>query len=248
MVPFAGYEMPVEYKDVTGGVLKEHLQCRHHAALFDVSHMGQLKIHGRDRKEFINHLTVADMNLVPLNSAVLSLIMMEHGGIKDDTIITNFENHIGMVINAGCKDKDLEYLEHFQREFSGRGKDVTIEHLVDYGLVALQGPEAANIITKYVNVDLSKLRFMQAVQTQLHFNQSSIDALVTRCGYTGEDGFEISVHPAQVTNFVDWLLTHEPSLKPSGLGARDSLRLEAGMCLYGHDLEENITPIEASLL
>ncbi|CAG9315863.1 GCVT [Blepharisma stoltei] len=247
MVPFAGYEMPVEYKERSGGVLKEHMQCRQKAALFDVSHMGQLKIRGRDRVEFINYLTVADLNQVPANSAVLSLIMMSYGGIKDDTIITRFEDHIGMVINAGCKDKDLEYLNHFLQEFRNKGKDVTIEHLEDRALLALQGPMAAGILQPLVEADLATTKFMQARYTQLKPLNEPV--LVTRCGYTGEDGFEISIDPSKAVDLARILLSAGgENLLPCGLGARDSLRLEAGMCLYGHDLEENITPIEASLL
>lgn len=248
MVPFAGYEMPVEYKETVGGVLKEHMQCRNAAALFDVSHMGQLRFTGADRLEFLNQLVVADVPGLKEKSAVLSLITNAKGGIIDDTIITKFHDHIFMVVNAGCKDKDLAHIREHLRAFTAKGKQVTLEELTDRSLLAVQGPKAAAIVQKlFRGTNLSSVKFMTATYAPLNLLHST-EVILSRCGYTGEDGFEISVLSKYAVQFADLLLTaSEGELKPAGLGARDSLRLEAGLCLYGHDLNEDISPIEAAL-
>ena len=250
MVPFAGYDMPVEYKDFSGGVKKEHLHCREHAGLFDVSHMGQLKIHGADRHEFLNKLVVAEVPEIAEGTATLSLITNERGGIIDDTIITNFSDHIFMVINAGCKHKDIPHLQHHLSEFRASGKDASIEIIEDRGLIALQGPKAAANLQKYMpnDVDLSQVKFMNSIHTYLPILDNT-QVIVSRCGYTGEDGFEISVTEDNATKLFDLFITaSNKEVLPIGLGARDSLRMEAGLCLYGHDLEEDITPVEAALM
>ena len=248
MVPFAGYEMPVEYKEVVGGVLKEHMQCRNAAAFFDVSHMGQLRFTGPDRLEFLNKLVVADLLEQREKSAVLSLITNARGGIIDDTIITKFSDHIFMVVNAGCKDKDLVHIRDQLRQFTASGKQVTLEELTDRSLIAIQGPKAASVLQKLVmGTDLSRIKFMTADFARINMLEST-EVVLSRCGYTGEDGFEISVKSNFAEKLTDLLLTaSEGELKPAGLGSRDSLRLEAGLCLYGHDLNEDISPIEASL-
>eukprot|EP01112_Ceratiomyxa_fruticulosa_P021556 TRINITY_DN762_c0_g1_i4.p1 TRINITY_DN762_c0_g1~~TRINITY_DN762_c0_g1_i4.p1 ORF type:complete len:397 (+),score=95.18 TRINITY_DN762_c0_g1_i4:171-1361(+) len=236
MVPFAGWEMPVQYSD---GVLKEHVQCRTKAALFDVSHMQQLKITGRDRIPFIESLVVGDYaTLSPLNSK-LSVFTNEKGGIIDDTVITNAGDYLYIVVNAGCADKDIAHLNSALQKFKG---DVKMDLIQDHSLIALQGPSAASILQSLVKEDLSNINFM----TSHLMNVNGIPCRVTRCGYTGEDGFEISVPSDQAVKFAKKLLENS-DVRPAGLGARDSLRLEAGLCLYGHDLNDTITPVEASL-
>jgi len=249
MVPFAGYSMPVEYKERTGGILKEHLHVRNSAGLFDVSHMGQVKVYGKDRIEFINYLTVADLNQVEHSNAVLSLLMNEKGGIKDDTVITRFEDHISMVVNGACKEKDMQHMHLYQQEFRRQGKEVEVTCWEDHGLLAIQGPKAAEILQKVLKQeDLSKLKFMQGKYTQVQ-GLNNAEVLVTRCGYTGEDGFEVGVDYDKAVALADMLLqAGGENIMPCGLGARDSLRLEAGLCLYGHELEEDISPVEATLL
>ena len=224
MVPFAGYSMPVEYKEVSGGGMAEHKHVRGHAGLFDVSHMGVLKITGSDRLNFLSNLVVADLYALKPGQAVYSLIMNEKGGIMDDTIITNFPDHVSMVVNAGCKDKDIEFMNKYLT------KDVNIQYLEDYGLLALQGPTAAKVMQELISEDLEKVKFMNGFYTKI--KDIDTDVLVTRCGYTGEDGFEITIIPEKAVELAELLLKNT-EVKPIGLGARDSLRLEAGLCLYG---------------
>ena len=224
MVPFANYLMPVEYKDRSGGGISEHKQVRTRAGLFDVSHMGVLKITGPSRVSFLNKLVVADVGSLKPGQAVYSLLMNEQGTVMDDTIITGFSDHISMVVNAGCKDKDLAFMR------SHLPNDVEIQYLEDYGLLALQGPAAAKVLQHLLKEDLSKVKFMNGFYTKIQ--KINTDVLVTRCGYTGEDGFEITVVPNKAVELAETLLAYH-EVKPIGLGARDSLRLEAGLCLYG---------------
>lgn len=239
MVGFAGYSMPVEYKEKSGGGMAEHKQVRSSAGLFDVSHMGVVKIRGDQRLSALSKLVVADLTTLKPGQAIYSLLMNDKGGIIDDTIITSFPDHISMVVNAGCKDKDLAYLR------AQLGSSVNLEYLEDWGLLALQGPSAAAVLQRFLNEDLTQVKFMHAFYTRI--SRIDADVLVTRCGYTGEDGFEITVRPEKTVQLAE-LLLNESEVKPIGLGARDSLRLEAGLCLYGHDLNEEITPIEAGLI
>jgi len=244
MVPFCGWEMPVMYPM---GVLKEHLHCRTESALFDVSHMGQLRIHGKDRVKFFESIVVGDLQALPVNHSKLSVFTNEKGGIIDDTMITNAGDNLYVVVNAGCADKDIAHIRQKMSEFGG---DVSMELLEDWSLIAVQGPATEQLLLSMVksNVDLTKMEFM----TQHEMTINGIPCIVTRCGYTGEDGFEIAVKSNQAAKLAESLLatgnnTEGKGIKPAGLGARDSLRLEAGLCLYGHDLNEDITPIEASL-
>lgn len=241
MVPFAGYSMPVQYKE---GIKDSHLFVRESAGLFDVSHMGQIRLHGRDRVPFLESILVADVAAIPDHSAQLSVMTVESGGILDDTIITNFGDHIGMVINAGCKDKDLAHIRHHISDANSKGKDVSLEIIEDHELLALQGPKAMTVLQQLVPAeeDLSKMPFM----TAKHIDVAGIPCLVTRCGYTGEDGFEVSVPADRTVEFFENLVSKEEVL-PIGLGARDSLRLEAGLCLYGNDIDESTSPVEAGL-
>ncbi|KAF2074450.1 hypothetical protein CYY_004232 [Polysphondylium violaceum] len=244
MVPYCGWEMPVMYPM---GVLKEHIHCRTQSALFDVSHMGQLRIHGKDRVKFFESIVVGDLQSLAVNHSKLSVFTNDKGGIIDDTMITNAGDSLYVVVNAGCADKDIAHITQKMKEFGG---DVSMELLGDWSLIAVQGPATEQLLLSMVksNVDLTKMEFM----TQHPMAINGIDCIVTRCGYTGEDGFEIAVKSSHAVKLAESLLatganSADKGIKPAGLGARDSLRLEAGLCLYGHDLNEDITPIEASL-
>jgi len=245
MVPFAGYELPVLYKSENGGVMKEHLWCRADgkAAMFDVSHMGQIRWHGKDRAAFLEKIVVGDIAGLEEGSGCLSLVTNEQGGILDDTVITNAGDHIYMVVNGATKFGDMKHFQEQMNKFDG---DVTMEYLEDsMQLLAIQGPGAAEAVKKLLpsGFDLTKMAFMTGVETTL----DGIDGCrITRCGYTGEDGFEIAM-PAENAESVASKLLSDPAVNATGLGARDSLRLEAGLCLYGHDLNETINPVEATL-
>ena len=238
MVEFAGYALPVQYPS---GVKEEHLHTRSKASLFDVSHMGQLRVHGSDRVEFLERVVVGDIAGLEVGQAALSLITSATGGILDDTVITKEEGFVSMVVNGACKHSDLR---HLHAELSASGLDAQIEHLEDRSLFALQGPTAAEALQSVVNVELGPLYFMRS---KPNVEIDGIPCDITRCGYTGEDGFEISVESSRATDLMTRLLQLE-GVKPCGLGARDSLRLEAGLCLYGDDMDDQTTPVEATLL
>lgn len=241
MVDFAGYAMPVQYP---AGVLKSHNHTRAAgcASLFDVSHMGQLRVRGADRERFLESLVVGDLQALALGEAKLSLLTNDRGGIIDDCVISKYDDHMYVVVNAGNQDIDLAHMHRALERFQG---DVAIERLSDRALVALQGPGAAAVLTELLapNDDLAHLGFMNGRYTTL---ANGLDVIVTRCGYTGEDGFEVSVPSAQAEVFVRELVQDERVLV-AGLGARDSLRLEAGLCLHGHDITAETTPVEAAL-
>ncbi|XP_027059935.1 aminomethyltransferase, mitochondrial-like [Pocillopora damicornis] len=242
MVPFCGWSMPVQYKD---GVLPSHLHTRQHASLFDVSHMLQFKVHGSDRIKFLESLVVADIAGLADYTGTLSLFTTEDGGIIDDLIINKTPEHLYVVSNAGCADK---VLEHLQDRLKAVNNDlgVALEVLEDKALVALQGPQAAKVLQSGVQSDLSNMFFMHGGVVEAFGIK---DVRVTRCGYTGEDGFELSVDKERAVDLTKALLeSKEADVKPAGLGPRDSLRLEAGLCLYGNDIDENTTPVEAVLV
>jgi len=235
MVEFAGYYLPVQYPK---GVKQEHLHTRSSSSLFDVSHMGQVRIHGPDRLKFVEKIVVGDIENLAQGHSQLSVITNEEGGIIDDTIITKEGDFIGMVVNGACKEKDLN---HFKEQI--KGFDAEIEHLDDRSLFALQGPKSMEALQSIINVDLSMMSFMTAQDVEIN----GISCGLARGGYTGEDGFEISVKSSDAKDLMNMLLEHD-AVEPCGLGARDSLRLEAGMCLYGNDLDETTSPVEGSLL
>lgn len=245
MVPFAGYELPVLYKGENGGVMKEHLWCREEgkAALFDVSHMGQIRWHGKDRAEFLEKIVVGDIKGLAPGSGCLSLVTNAKGGIIDDTVITNSGDYIYMVVNGATKFGDMK---HFKEQLDAFDGDVTMEYLEDsMQLLAIQGPGAASAVSKLLpdGFDLKNMAFMTGVDTTL----DGVDGCrITRCGYTGEDGFEIAMPASSAVSIASKLLD-DPTVNPTGLGARDSLRLEAGLCLYGNDIDETTTPIDAAL-
>jgi len=240
MVPFGGWDMPVQY---SGGILASHLHTRSKAGLFDVSHMGQLKITGKDRNEFIEWITVVDTQILKPFHGVYSLIPNEAGGLIDDTIITNVGDFLYVVVNAGCYEKDMVHIRAREKEFRAKGKDVQVQDWENRSLLALQGPFAESVLQKHTDGDLSKLKFF----TGGFFKIDGAESYVQRSGYTGEDGFEISMPTPNVVSIARGLLAH-PDVLPVGLGARDSLRLEAGLSLYGHELDQETTPKEANLV
>jgi len=206
--------------------------------------MGQLRITGAKRLQFLETLVPSDLQGLKLNQSTLSALLNERGGILDDCMITNKQDHVYMVVNAGCKEADLAHMRKKLEAYnSTHSADVQIEYLEDRSLVALQGPKSAEVLSRLATkVDLSQLRFTYAQDMQLR----GMDCWVSRCGYTGEDGFEISV-PNHLANDLFMQLCSHHEVHPAGLGVRDSLRLEAGLCLYGHDLNDSITPVEAGL-
>jgi len=232
IVAFAGYEMPVHY---AAGILAEHLHTRSQAGLFDVSHMGQLRLRGPAVIRAFELLVPGDLEeLAPLRMRY-TLFLNEAGGILDDLIATRVEDGLFLVVNAARKQTDLAHLR------DRLSPAVSIELLADRALLALQGPAAATVLSRHID-GVVRLGFMTAVEVELDGRK----CLVTRSGYTGEDGFEISLPANAAEGFARRLLA-EPEVLPIGLGARDSLRLEAGLCLYGHDIDETTTPIEADL-
>uniref|UniRef100_A0A8C7EXG8 Aminomethyltransferase n=1 Tax=Neovison vison TaxID=452646 RepID=A0A8C7EXG8_NEOVI len=240
MVAFAGWSLPVQYRD---SHVDSHLHTRRHCSLFDVSHMLQTKILGCDRVKLMESLVVGDIAELRPNQGTLSLFTNEAGGILDDLIVTSTsEGYLYVVSNAGCWDKDLALMQDKVREFQNTGRDVSLE-VVENALLALQGPTAAQVLQAGVAEDLRKLPFMTSAVMEV-FGVS--DCRVTRCGYTGEDGMEISV-PAVAAVRLATALLENPEVKLAGLAARDSLRLEAGLCLYGNDIDDHTTPVEGSL-
>ncbi len=231
MVPFAGYQMPIQYE----GILAEHLWTRENAGLFDVSHMGQLLISGPDADAALEALLPADVKGLGVDRMRYSLLMNEGGGILDDLMLTRRADDLYMVVNGAVKFEDIGHLrEHLPDE-------ITLNHLEDQALLALQGPEAVTALAR-IQPNVARLFFMEAGV----FDLDGTEAWISRSGYTGEDGFEISI-PADQAERIATLLCTQPEVKPIGLGARDSLRLEAGLPLYGHDLDEETTPVSADL-
>ncbi|XP_032065377.1 aminomethyltransferase, mitochondrial isoform X2 [Thamnophis elegans] len=241
MVDFAGWSLPVQY---THSHLDSHLHTRQHCSLFDVSHMLQTKVFGRDRVKFIESLVVGDIAELKPDQGTLSLFTNEKGGIIDDLIVTNTsDQHLYVVSNAGCMEKDFALMENKVKEMKAAGFDVHLE-VSDNALLALQGPAMARVLQPGVADDLAKLPFMSSGMMAVFGVEG---CRVTRCGYTGEDGVEISVPAKQAVELAEVLL-RDTSVWLAGLAARDSLRLEAGLCLYGNDIDENTTPVEASLV
>jgi aminomethyltransferase len=237
MVPFAGYEMPVQYAP---GVLREHLHTRAKAGLFDVSHMGQIAL--RPKSGRVEDAALALERLVPQDTVAVApgrqryaQFTNESGGILDDLMVANFGSHLFLVVNAACKDADEAHLREHVSDVC------VIEPLPDRALIALQGPGAESALTRFC-ADAPAMRFMDAGPRDV----DGLPCFVSRSGYTGEDGFEISVPAEQAERLAKKLLENSDVL-PIGLGARDSLRLEAGLCLYGHDIDTTTTPVEGAL-
>ncbi|HEX7881720.1 MAG TPA: glycine cleavage system aminomethyltransferase GcvT, partial [Afipia sp.] len=237
IVPFAGYEMPVQY---TAGVLKEHLHTRASAGLFDVSHMGQIALRPtsgkvEDAARALERLVPQDILAVPHGRQRYAQFTNDAGGILDDLMVANFGDHLFLVVNAACKIEDEAHLRQHLSDVC------IIEPLPDRALIALQGPKAVDVLAKHAPT-IAAMKFMDAGPHKV----LGIDCFVSRSGYTGEDGFEISVPAKDVERLATALLA-DPAVLPIGLGARDSLRLEAGLCLYGHDIDTTTTPVEGAL-
>ncbi|EEG09595.1 glycine cleavage system aminomethyltransferase GcvT [Pseudogulbenkiania ferrooxidans] len=234
MVPFAGYEMPVQYPL---GILKEHQHTRAAAGLFDVSHMGQVKLIGAEAAAALETLVPIDVIDLPVGLQRYALFTNDDGGILDDLMVANFGGGVlYVVVNAACKAQDIAHLK------SKIGHRCEVVELTDRALLALQGPAAATVLARHAPA-VAELTFMHCTRVEL----AGVECYVSRSGYTGEDGYEISV-PADHAEALARLLLAEPEVQAIGLGARDSLRLEAGLCLYGHDIDTSTTPIEGSLL
>jgi len=233
MVPFAGYEMPVQYPL---GVKKEHIHTREKAGLFDVSHMGQVKLYGANAAKALESLVPVDIIDLPAGKQRYALFTNEQGGVMDDLMVTNHGDYIYVVVNAACKEQDIAHMR------ANLGDDVKLEVMDDAALVALQGPLAADALIRLAP-EVAGMVFMDAKAVAI----DGVECLVSRSGHSGEDGFEISIPAAEAERL--WrLLLGRPEVEAIGLGARDSLRLEAGLCLYGHDIDTTTTPLEASLI
>jgi len=233
MVPFAGYDMPVQYP---AGIMAEHNHTRSQAGLFDVSHMGQVRLSGAGIVAALERLVPGDLQALPIGKVRYTMFTDPNGGILDDLMVSQAGDHLFMVVNAACKAADIAHLR------AGLGAGVSIEPLEDRALLALQGPKAVEVMARLAP-PVTQMAFMEFAPHRI----LGADCFVTRSGYTGEDGFEISVPAGAALDFARRLL-QEPEVAPIGLGARDSLRLEAGLCLYGADIDTTTTPIEADLL
>jgi len=234
LVPFAGYEMPVQYPL---GIAGEHNHVRSKAGIFDVSHMGQFSIIGDDATcKQLEQIVPIDLSALKLHQSKYSFLMNNKGGIDDDLIVTKVEEGINIVLNAACKHNDVKQIRSV---FTKPAEFILHDEL---SLIALQGPKAVTILESFIS-GVSNLKFMNGGSFQ--FKGETV--YVTRSGYTGEDGFEISINNEQAQELCETLLSNS-DVAMIGLGARDSLRLEAGLCLYGHDLNSDISPIEADLL
>ena len=230
-VEFAGYSMPIQYSD---GIVKEHNITRNKSGIFDVSHMGQLFIkYDDDLIEKLQEILPTDLKNLKINQSKYSFLMKENGGIYDDLIITRMKDHFMIILNAACKQNDLQIIKN-------KLNDQNLDINNDLSLIAIQGPESKTNLENVVS-NVSNLKFMNGK----NFTYKNNEIYITRSGYTGEDGFEISIPNNVVKNFAEELISQGSTL--IGLGARDTLRLEAGLCLYGHDINENTSPVEANL-
>lgn len=235
MGEFAGYDMPLYYSE---GVMKEHEWVRTSAGIFDVSHMGQIIMQGQDIAKFIETITPSSFQNKALGRAQYTVLTNEKGGIVDDIIVTRLEqDKFFIVLNAGCKEKDMAWIKQHMP------KTITLDYLSQRSLIALQGPKAEQVLKEVFGVDTSSLGYMQIMQD---LSILGVQVHISRLGYTGEDGFELSVPSAKAVEFWKALLDND-KVKPIGLAARDSLRLEMGYCLYGHDIDDQTSPTEANL-
>lgn len=232
MVPFAGYAMPIRYP---AGTIAEHQATRTQAGLFDVSHMGQVRLHGADAAAALETLVPGDVSALDTGQMRYTMFTNDHGGILDDLVVVREDRGLLVVVNAARKEADLAHMR------SRIGERCEIEVIEDRALIALQGPRAASVMARYAPA-ARHMMFMRHTNLRVH----DIPVSITRSGYTGEDGYELSLPVERVEEFAR-LLLDEAEVEPVGLGARDSLRLEAGLCLYGSDLDEATTPVEAGL-
>ena len=234
LVPFAGFEMPVQYPL---GILKEHLHTRATAGLFDVSHMGQAELRGSGAAALIETLVPGDICGLAPGTTRYTQLTNDRGGILDDLMVTNGGDRLLLVLNAACKAEDIAHIQ------AALPSGIELVELSDRALIAIQGPAAASLMETVGQGELSKMPFMSYTECVV----SDVDCLVWRSGYTGEDGYEISCTSSDAEALARRLLALD-GVAPIGLGARDSLRLEAGLCLYGHDIDQTTTPVEAGLL
>ena len=232
LIEFAGYEMPIQYKD---GIIQEHKFTRSNCGIFDVSHMGQLFIYGEENlTKDLENIFPIDLVKLNLNQSKYSFLMDENACIQDDLIITKISEGFLIILNAACKEDDLKIIK---KKLNNK-YDLQLKE--DLSLIAIQGPDAKDILEKKVE-NVNKLKFMNGA----NFKFLDKNIFITRSGYTGEDGFEISIENNYAENFVEEMINN--GAKMIGLGARDTLRIEAGLCLYGNDIDKNTTPIEANL-
>ncbi len=232
IVDFAGWSLPIQYD----GIIAEHRFCREHAGLFDVSHMGQVLLHGGDAAATaFERLVPGNIQGLGLGQARYTVFTNDQGGVLDDLIVSRIDQGLFVVVNAGCRDADIAHM----RQHLGSVCDV--EELADQALLAVQGPSAAAVLAEHAP-EIADLRFMETKETRVN----GLPCRVSRLGYTGEDGFEISVDANSAADLAKTMLAHD-EVRPIGLGARDSLRMEAGLCLYGHELSPETTPVEAGL-
>lgn len=244
MVPFAGFEMPLTYTS-SGGQIAEHMAVRKACGLFDVSHMVQSRYRGKSATEFLSKLLPSSLSTMKPYTSTLSVIMNKEGGILDDCLITRWgEQDWYLVTNAGCRDSDIAWINQCRQEFSLDSLQIDIMH--EWGLLALQGPKAPQILQPLLNDQSYQLNQSLFFGQSIHTRLAEFDIHIARSGYTGEDGFEISVKPTDALALAE-LIASQPGVTLTGLAARDSLRLEAGMCLYGSDLDETVGVAEAGL-
>eukprot|EP00767_Chilomastix_cuspidata_P002724 gnl/Chilomastix_cuspidata/285.p1 GENE.gnl/Chilomastix_cuspidata/285~~gnl/Chilomastix_cuspidata/285.p1 ORF type:complete len:392 (-),score=177.12 gnl/Chilomastix_cuspidata/285:35-1210(-) len=239
MVPFAGWEMPLKYEKP---IIASHNHCREHASLFDVSHMSQLTFTGKDRERFLESITMADITNSSMRQTRLSCFTTPDGGIIDDLMVTRHKDNVFFVSNAGCREKDLKHL-HESLEASGMDVAMT-DHTFDRQLLALQGPDVAHIMQELLDYDFTSQPFMSQFFGKLG---GKYGVWVSRSGYTGLDGVEISMRREDAEAVAN-LLLRQPNVELCGLGPRDSLRLEGGLCLYGNEMSTRTTPVEAGLM
>ena len=236
IVPFAGFEMPVQYPT---GITAEHKAVREKAGLFDVSHMGEFIVRGPQAVDFVNHVTTNDVAALKPGQAQYSTILRENGTIVDDCLIYRAADRVLMVVNGSNIDKDFAHISRFVGDFKATLEDISDK----IALLALQGPDSARILQHHTDVDLSRIKYYEFTIGTV----AGVDKVyISRTGYTGEDGFEL-YFPGEHAEKIWKALTASGEVTPAGLGARDSLRLEMGMALYGNDLDDTTTPLEASL-
>ena len=236
IVPFAGYLMPVMYS----GIIDEHLTVRKHAGMFDVSHMGEFEIHGADAEKFINRITTNNAAKLKPGEIQYSTMLYDDGGIVDDLLVYRFEDHYLLVVNASNIEKDFKWIEQHITE------DVQLTNVSDdFSLIAIQGPKAEEIVSGLADIPVRDVIYYNYRMGRV----AGIDAIISRTGYTGEDGFELYIRGQGAAHLWNILLEEgkDRGLKPAGLGARDSLRLEVAFCLYGNDIDQDTNPIEAGL-
>jgi aminomethyltransferase len=235
IVPFAGYEMPVQYP---AGITAEHRTVRESCGMFDVSHMGEFWVNGPRAVEFVNHVTTNDVNALAVGQVQYSTILNDRGTIEDDCLVYRFADRIMMVVNASNAEKDFAHIARHADAFGVKLHDASD----DMALIAVQGPKAASILQKLVDVNLADIKYY-------HFTEGEVAerrAIISRTGYTGEDGFELYIANDDAVPIWQALMA-TGQVSPAGLGARDTLRLEMGMALYGNDIDDTVTPLEANL-